>query len=91
MRLLLAAAEIPGDGATVTKRTGEVQYTLRNAVRIFGEDGGPREIKAQDGARFLVSSKGDLTVIPGTTELLWCVDDEDLLRWLDLHVNGEEK
>jgi hypothetical protein len=90
MRLLLAAAEIP-DGETVTKRTGAMGYTLRSAVRIFGEGGEPREIKAQDGARLLVSHSGDISAISATTELLWSVTEEALLFWLEYRVNGEEK
>jgi hypothetical protein len=90
VRLLLAAAEIP-DGETVTKRTGEVKYTLRSSVRIFGELAEPREIKAQDGARFLVSNMGDINAIPGTTALLWCVEESALLTWLRYREDGAEQ
>ena len=79
--VLLPAMDIPLD-STVTKRTGEKEYTLRDRLRIYGEENSPKEIKAADGSRFLVSENGDANVVSGTTKLLWHVEEEELIYYL---------
>ena len=81
LKILMPAGSIPVD-STVTKRTGDKKYMLRDRIRIFGEDGGPREIKASDGARFLVAQNGDANAVNSTTELLWYAEESDLIQYL---------
>lgn len=91
MRVLLPAGDIPL-GSTVTKRSGETEYVLRDALRIYGPDKQVQTISAQGGACFLVSPSGDATAISATTLLLWSVEDEEyLLSWLEKRVYGEEQ
>jgi hypothetical protein len=80
MRVLLKAGEILL-GSTVTKRTGEQEFTLRDSITIYTE---PKQvIKALAYARFLVSSKGDISVVAMETELLWVASDHELLEFLE--------
>lgn len=81
-KILLPANEIPL-GSTVTKRTGEKPYTLKDRIRIFGETGDARELKATDGTRLLVSETGDANVVGGETELLWYAEEFELLDLLN--------
>ena len=83
MKMLMPAENIPL-GQTVTKKNGEKPYTIRDCVKIYG-DADPnrqRELKADDGTRFLISESGDINVINGDVELVWIVDDYDLYRFL---------
>jgi hypothetical protein len=82
-RLLIEAARIPM-GSIVTKRTGSKEYILRDKIRIFGEQGEPKEVKASEGALFLVNDGGDLNVIGSSTLLLWHTDRWELTDWLNL-------
>ncbi len=80
MRVLLPAGDIP-IGATVTKRTGEKPYILRDKITIYTEP--KQEIKAGDQARFLVGENGDANVVAMTTELLWTVSEDELSDYLE--------
>ena len=71
LQILLPAHCIPL-GSIVTKRTGKKEYKLLETLRVFGEDGEPREIKALPGARFLVCD-GTANAIGAETELMWRV------------------
>lgn len=90
LQLLICASEIPL-GSTVTKRTGEKLYTLRDRIKVWPANDGeskntpvpePNEIKAIGEARFLVAENGDASVVDGSTLLRWKVEDDDLLAWL---------
>jgi hypothetical protein len=80
MRVLLPAGDIP-IGATVTKRTGEKPYILRDKITIYTEP--KQEIKAGDQARFLVGENGDANVVAMITELLWTVSEDELSDYLE--------
>ena len=69
--------------STVTKRTGEKEYTLRDRIRIFDGAGVPKVILATDGARFIIAPNGDVTADAGTTPLLWHVERYRLLQFLE--------
>jgi len=69
-KLLLHAREIP-PGATVTKRTGEKKYVLRDQIKVYRAQGDVQEIRALDGTRFLVGPSGDIDVVGSETELVW--------------------
>lgn len=75
VKIILAASDIPL-GRTVTKKTGTKEYVLLDKLRVFGENGERREIKALPGALFLVCD-GDANAIPSSTELLWVTTDLD--------------
>lgn len=80
-RLLLPASEIPL-GSSVTKRTGEKRYTLRDILWLPNMGGESKKIVANDGSRFLVSENGDVNVVSGTTELLWWVEESLLISFV---------
>lgn len=73
-------------GSTVTKKTGEKEYTLRDDIKIWGstqeQTENLRELKADDGTRFLISKNGDISIISGETEMLWHVDNQTLYNFL---------
>ncbi len=89
MKILMAAQDIPL-GSIVTKRTGDKLYTVREGIKIYGtpEQQSTREIKCDDGTRFLISETGDISIVSNDTELLWHVSDEDLYSYLDGKING---
>lgn len=77
--VLLAASAIPV-GSTVTKRTGEKEYTLRSSVKVYGQN---IEIKADPGTIFLIDTRtGDANAIPSSTVLMWTTTTERLWEWL---------
>lgn len=90
--LLMPAGQIP-DGECVTKRNGSKTYILRRSIRIHQNrasrlvepepSGQPREIRAEDGAVFLVWGNGDVTAIGADTLLHWTVDEQELRLLLD--------
>jgi hypothetical protein len=82
MKIILPASDIPL-GSIVTKRTGEKQYTIRNKIRIFNENGIEKEITSNDGTRFLVNKNGDANVINSNTELVWYTDKSTLINFLE--------
>jgi hypothetical protein len=80
LRVLIKASELP-DGQVVTKRTGEKRYTLRHAIRVHGSGDIPsQQINADKGARFLVSSNGDVNAISDATEVLTELDFDLLYK-----------
>jgi hypothetical protein len=90
MKVLMEVRDIPV-GATVTKKTGEKIYTLRDDVKIYGstqeQTEALRELKADEGTRFLISQNGDISIISGDTELLWHVDGRILFEHLERKYN----
>lgn len=87
LKVILPAALIPL-GSTVSKRTGRAQYTLGDRLRLFSPNEAKKEIIAQEGTRFLIGT-GDANAISDTTELVWEINEEDLLFWLEGRQNGE--
>jgi len=85
--VVLPADEIPL-GSQVTKRTGRAQYTLGDRLRVFNAGGEKQEIVAQEGTRFLIGDRGDANAIPASTELIWLIEEEELLFWLEARQNG---
>lgn len=75
MRLLLRAQYV-GDGATVTKATGQKKYTLRRSIKIYGEN--QQEIKCDVDNVFLVDEQGNINMIPDSTELMVYMSVEEL-------------
>ena len=86
MKVLIAASLIPA-GSTVTKKTGEKPYMIRDDIKIWGSTNPEqkdmlRELKADKGTRFMVTDDGNINIIAGDTELLWHVDAEHLYRFM---------
>ena len=81
MKVLMPVSEVP-IGSTITKKTGEKEYTVREKIRIFGDNTHQKEICADDNTRFLISDNGDINVISGDTEVLWLVTSEKLYQYL---------
>ena len=74
MRILLCARQIPL-GESVTKRSGEKRYILKDSIRIFTKDGKCQTIEATEGAVFL-TCEGDANAIDGSTLLLWDIPQD---------------
>lgn len=85
LAVLMRAEEIPL-GSFVTKRTGSKRYTIVDQIRVFGEGGSTRIIKANDGARLLAGTGGDFNVVAPDTLLLWRVDRPVLIDHLTYEV-----
>lgn len=86
MKLILEAKSIPV-GSTVTKKTGEKEYTIRDDIKIYGSTSPEqketlRELKADAGTRFMVSNDGNINIIQGDLELIWHVEPNVLYDWL---------
>jgi hypothetical protein len=80
-RILLPASEIPLD-SIVTKPTGDKEYRLKDALRVFGTDK-VLTLNAEEGCKFIVSSSGDANAVNNTTVLCWKVLQNDLLCYLE--------
>jgi hypothetical protein len=90
IRVVMQAKDIP-DGATVSKKTGMLQYTVRRELRVYYDkhkDAEPTVLKAQDGAVFLVGREGDINAYDRDTELLWFAPIEELAAMLEEILNG---
>ena len=81
MKVLLEVKTVP-IGAVVTKKNEEKKYTVRDRVKILGENTPHKELCADDGTRFLISDNGDINVISGDTEVIWNVANGILYRML---------
>lgn len=86
LKVILPAALIPL-GSTVSKRTGRAQYTLGDRLRLFSSNEAKKEIIAQEGTRFLIGT-GDANAIPDTTELVWEIEEESFLDFLERRQEG---
>lgn len=84
MKVLLSAREIPFE-ATVTKRTGEKKYTLKETVRVYGDTKERhQEIKTDSDTRFLMAQDMSpaIAAISADTELIWEVSPNQLYDWI---------
>jgi hypothetical protein len=87
MKLLIPIKDVP-EGERVTKKTGEKLYTVRDRIRIFSDDVNVRkEIKADDGVRFLVNDNGDVNAVDAKSEYIWYVDVDTAAQWLSQQVD----
>ena len=81
MKVLISAKEIPV-GSTVIKKTGSYEYTILDEIQIY-QDGDKKTIPAQGGARFLTNGDGAFSAVDGSLELLWVVEEEELIQFLE--------
>jgi len=86
MKVILPAQAIPA-GSTVTKITGQKAYILRDDIKIYGSVNPEqqemlRELRADKGTRFMVSSDGNISIVAGESELIWHVDADELYRYM---------
>jgi len=92
MKVILPASDIPV-GATVTKRTGEVEYLLKDEIKIYTrmvEGSAPQVIKGE-GVLYLIGERGDISAVSSSITLCWVVDEDDLLDWLEERVEGTSR
>jgi hypothetical protein len=75
------------DGAVVTKKTGQKEYTVRRSIKIYGEN--RQEIKSDADNIFLVDSEGNINQIKDSTELLVHVRADSLYYDLDSYINDD--
>ncbi len=68
----------------VTKKTGSKPYTVKRSLKIY-QDGvsGYEEIKCDDNIVFLVDDSGGITACPGSKEVLWVIDEDQLRYFMD--------
>lgn len=88
MKVLIAANEIPS-GATVTKRAGSKEYTLRREIPFYDPEGN-MQVKPRHGCVFLVGDPGVVNVYPGTTEFIWHATEEALYTYLSERLNRDD-
>jgi hypothetical protein len=87
MKVILEASKIP-IGSTVTRINGINKYMLLDVIKIYGEL--PREIKADEGTRFLIPREGlssTISAVPNDKELVWEVDITELSTYLHNELN----
>jgi len=85
MKLLIEAKQIP-NGATVSKKTGDCVYTLRDEIKIWGTCTPEnmdtlKELRSDKETRFMISENGNINVVSGDKELLWHASNEELYRF----------
>ena len=78
MKVLIAVGRLP-NGSSVTKRTGEKQYTVRREIRIWEVDGTAKVIKADESARFLVTAGGEINTMGAGVEVIWHATLEEVV------------
>lgn len=79
IRVLLSAGDIP-DGARVTKRNGDVRYTLRHRLKIYGSHDIHSENRPIiiDGT-FLISDTGDVNQVTPGKKLMMITTAEEFV------------
>lgn len=82
LRIIFPAGEIP-DGATVTKKTGTKEHTIRRQVVVYQVDKTKHTIDASHGAVFLVDERGGISAVGPKVDLVWFADRSDLYRLLE--------
>jgi hypothetical protein len=86
MKVVMKAGNIP-DFAVVSKKTGEVQYTLRSTLTIYADkDSRPSDapqVLHSEGVKFIVDERGTINCVPHDKELMWHVPEEELLSFLE--------
>lgn len=82
MKLLIEAKYIP-DGTVVTKKTGTQEYIIRDSIKIYAYDtkgsGNLKEILNTEGAKYMVSGRGDINMVSGDTVLCMDLSQKDEL------------
>ncbi|NIT79612.1 MAG: hypothetical protein GWN58_33180 [Anaerolineae bacterium] len=81
LKVILAAHYLP-ERATVTKPTGQKEYTLTSEIRFYG-DNAPEKVTADKNIRFLVSGDGAVNIISADKELAWNVHADELRDFLE--------
>jgi hypothetical protein len=76
LRVLLPASKIP-NGATITKRTGEVVYILRQGLKVYSDTKGERPLDIE--GVFLINTRGEINQVKPDTLLHWHVTAETLV------------
>ncbi len=81
-KLILPAGNVPLR-STVTKRTGQAEYTLGDKLKVYGEKGEQRELRAEHGSLFLIDRNGNANVIPASKEVVWLAPKWAISEFLD--------
>lgn len=83
LMILLPASDIPA-GSTVTKRTGDKEYILRDRITAYGENGKGMELTPDAGMRFMVDpTTGNANIISGDKIICWKTDRYELQAHLE--------
>lgn len=80
-KLILPAKDIENE-STVTKRTGQKEYTLIRSINIYNNKGSKQTIDAEKGAVFLADERGNFSAYSGDTELVWCLSYDELYNFV---------
>jgi len=89
-KIILPARDIP-TGSIVTKPTGSKEYMLKREIKISGSPSNPAGFTFTAGLdRAFIVDKGDIRWTLGHEDLLWKVDSQTFLGWLEAH-NEEDK
>lgn len=83
IRLVMPAKHFH-DGDTVTKATGQAEFTFREKVMLYSESG--KEVLAPGGdMRYLVSDNGDINAIAADKQLaIHFEDPEQLSNYVEM-------
>jgi hypothetical protein len=80
-KFLREVKEIP-DNALITKRRGNKRYKVKRIITIYNQLGSNKEIKATEGALFIVDDEGNINMIDSNTEVIHIMDRKDVLEML---------
>jgi len=81
-KFLREIGEIP-DNATITKRRGDKKYKVKRMITIYNQYGSNKEIKATEGALFIVDNEGNINMIDSETQVIHLMDRGDVLEMLN--------
>jgi predicted metal-dependent peptidase len=86
----LPARAIPNE-AKVTKLRGDKVYTCLTVIRVFVANGERKDVKAEDGSRFLHDGRGNFNAVSADTVLVWLTTPEEFYEVLQSEVDQLEE
>lgn len=82
LKVLLPAYKIP-DGSQVSKRTGEMVYTLNKQIKVYPDKSLDSKVELDVKGCFLFGPRGGINQIDPNLELHWLVEAEYLYFYLE--------
>lgn len=86
-KVMLPLSEIP-EGSTVSKVTGQVEFTVRDTIIVYNEDRTRQTLTPHDGCRFLLGDRGVIGAYSGKTEFHWHATAEELYQYFEDVLEG---
>lgn len=81
-KILLPASKIP-DGAQVSKRTGDMVYTLNKQIKVYPDKSVESKVEIDVKGCFLFGPRGGINQIDPNLQLHWIVGVDELYYYLE--------